>query len=299
MAHIAVLYTCFNRKEQTLSSLTGLYQSQRMYNHYAKEKIEISVFLTDDGCTDGTANAIRDTFSDKDICIIQGTGSLFWAGGMRIAWKEAMKRHDEWDFYLLLNDDTDIFAYCIVELMNTHQYCLQHYNKEGIYSGITCSKSDFNKITYGGRIIKNRFLGTWMRAMPSSTPTLVDQTNANILLVPRHVVDQIGIFYEGFRHGNADFDYSMQARRKGIPVLLTTSYCGACDNDHIPVEELNNKILAMSQEERTAFFANPLHSSADYLTFIRRNIPIKYPFTWLFRKLEENYPKIYYALNRR
>lgn len=296
---IAVLYTCFNRKEKTLSSLEGLYRSLMIYNRAEEEKIQAEVYLTDDGSTDGTADAIRTQFPDKHINIIQGTGSLFWAGGMRLAWKEAMKRHEEWDFYLLLNDDTDIFGFCLTELMKTHQYCIKHFNTPGIYSGITCGKTDMNKTTYGGRIIKNRFLGTWKRAMASSSPTLVDQTNANILLVPAEVVDKIGIFYEGYRHGNADFDYAMMARRNGIPVLLTASHCGACDNDHVLGSDLRTKILSMTHAERSAFFANPLHSSQDYLTFIRRNIPVKYPITWLFRKLQEHYPKLYYLINRR
>lgn len=29
---IAVLITCFNRKEKTLACLTGMYDSQRLYN---------------------------------------------------------------------------------------------------------------------------------------------------------------------------------------------------------------------------------------------------------------------------
>lgn len=48
---------------------------------------------------------------------------------------------------------------------------------------------------------------------------MVDLTNANILLVPKVVVDKIGIFYEGYKHGRANNDYSLLARRKGIPVL--------------------------------------------------------------------------------
>ena len=259
----------------------------------------MEVFLTDDGCTDGTVEAIKTRYPDKDINILQGSGQLYWAGGMRLAWKEAMKRHKEWEFYLLLNDDTDILECCFQTLINTHDYCLSQFRQPGVYSGVTCGKSDMSVTTYGGRIIKNRFLGTWNRAVAADTPTLVDQVNANILLVPKQVVDRIGIFYEGYRHGNADFDYAMTARRNGIPVLLTTSYCGMCDRDHFSWSELKSKILSMSQEERSAYFANPLHSSRDYLTFIRRNIPIKYPLTWVFRKLQEYFPKVYYMINRR
>lgn len=297
---IAILITCHNRREKTKKCLLGIKDAINTYNKGKKDIISFEVFLTDDGCTDGTAKEALAIFPDGNILhILKGSGNLYWAGGMRFAWKEALKQHNEWDFYLLLNDDTDIFEDCFRTLMNTHNYCLFKFKQPGIYSGITCSKSDKNVTTYGGRIIKNPFLGTWTRAGVSSTPTLVHQTNANILLVHKSVVDKIGIFYEGYRHGNADFDYSMKARRDGIPVLLTKSHCGVCENDHILGDDLKTKILSMNQKERSEYFANPLHSSIDYLTFIRRNIPIKYPFTWIFRKLQEYYPNIYYIINKR
>lgn len=44
---------------------------------------------------------------------------------MRLAWNEALKRHDDWDFYLLINDDTDLFDDCFEELVDTHVYCFQ------------------------------------------------------------------------------------------------------------------------------------------------------------------------------
>ena len=294
---IAVLYTCFNRKAQTLSSLKCLYSSLENYNSTAKEKICITIYLTNDGCTDGTAEAINAVYPKKDIKILDGDGNLYWAGGMRLAWNEALKRHDEWDFYLLINDDTDLFDECLEELMDTHSYCFQKNGKSGIYSGATCAKSNNKKTTYGGNVITNRFLGNTHRLSPSGTPQLVDVANANILMVSKSVVDRIGIFYDGYRHGNADYDYSMSARRHGIPVYITGRFCGACENDHSHGDELKKKILKMSSKERMKYFTNPLHSSKDYLTYIRRQFPYKYPFTWLLRMLHEKFPKIYYMLD--
>ena len=128
---IAVLLTCFNRKAKTLSCLDGLFQAQSIFNHKSEEHIESEVFLTDDGCTDGTAQAVKEAFAGKNIHILEGNGNMYWAGGMRFAWKEALKRHAEWDYYLLLNDDTTINAYCFNELMNTEVYSLDNYKTAG------------------------------------------------------------------------------------------------------------------------------------------------------------------------
>ena len=68
---IAVLLTCFNRKDKTLSCLTSLYQALCIYNNKVEDKVELSIYLTDDGCTDGTGDAVRDNFSDKNITILK------------------------------------------------------------------------------------------------------------------------------------------------------------------------------------------------------------------------------------
>lgn len=297
MIKIAVLLTCFNRKDKTISCLTSLYDALNLYNENNEKKIEISVYLTDDGCTDGTGDAIRNNFLDKDITILQGTGNLFWAGGMRFAWNEALKKHNEWDFYLLLNDDTDLLDNLFYELINTHQYCLVNYKKPGIYSGITSAKSDYNKMTYGGDIWKNKFFGTLVRLQPTGKPQLCDITNANILLVEKKVIDKIGIFWDGYTHSHADNDYSAKARRNNIPVVITANFCGRCENDHEDGKKVAKTIIGMTISERIKYFSSPLHSNKDYLKLIRRIMPMRYPMVLLGRLLNVFCPKLYYKLN--
>ena len=294
---IAVLLTCFNRKEKTLSCLYSLYNALSLYNDKNENNIEISVYLTDDGCTDGTADAIRNNFSDKDITILQGTGNLYWAGGMRFAWNEALKKHNEWDFYLLLNDDTCVIEDCLFTLMNTDEYSKSKLGKQGIYSGITCDPNNNSKITYGGRKWKNYFLGTTTILTPNGEPQLCDETNANILLVSKIVVDQIGIFWEGYSHIGADFDYAIQCNKRNIPTFVTSKICGYCKNDHRSASEERDKIINMTLQERRNYFNNPLHLSKDRNKFKRRNTPLRYPFGVIGRFLNLYFPTLYYKIS--
>lgn len=296
---IAALYTCFNRKEKTLASLRSLYQALNKFNSTKQvDFIELEVYLTDDGCTDGTSDAIRKHFGNNIIHILNGNGSLYWSGGMLFAWKEAIRRHSQWDYYLLLNDDTILNADCFHELLKTDKYCVEKYGMQGLYSGITCATTDPNTITYGGDIYTNKFTGKMIRLGKSDVPQMVDKSNANILLVPKIVVDKIGIFFDGYKHGCADNDYSMMARKKGIPVLITANVCGICDNDHGDPIEIKEKIISMSLSERKAYFNHPIHSNSDHLTYIRRNLPARYPIVWIFRMLHMYFPRFYYRLNR-
>src|SRR5690242_187901 len=92
---VAVLITSHNRRETTLRCLRCLVEQRGC------EALDVQTYLVDDGCTDGTASAVRNAF--PTVTILQADGSLFWAGGMRAAFAEAAKSDP--DFYLWLNDD--------------------------------------------------------------------------------------------------------------------------------------------------------------------------------------------------
>lgn len=296
---ISILLTCHNRRAKTETCLRSLKDALEAYNKNNVEKVHIEIFLTDDGCTDGTAEAARNVFpNEQELHILQGDGNLYWAGGMRFCWKEAMKRHSEWDYYLLINDDTEMMPNLFSELFEAESFVKERFGKQGIVSGITCATDDPTKLTYGGDLIVNRFLSTKKRLGPNGNPQLCDQTNANILLVPKCVVDKISVFYEGYTHGYADSDYSQMARRKGIPVVLTANFCGKCDQDHGSEADLAKKLTAMSLKQRKAYFEHPLHSTPEYFTYIRRNATLRLPMVWLGRMTNLYCPKLYYRINR-
>lgn len=302
MIKLAILLTCHNRKDKTLKSLSSLLKALEVYNKKSNnqtESIKSQIYLTDDGCTDGTTAAIEAVFHSKDIHILKGNGNLYWAGGMRFAWKEALKSSNKWDYFLLLNDDTILLENAFDELINTHNYCLNKYKHAGIYSGITCASDDYNKITYGGDVFLNLYTGSRRRLGTSDKPQLCDLSNANIMLVPTEIVSDIGILYEGYIHAAADFDYTFLARKAGYPVLVTAKPCGICDFDHKTEADRKEMLISMSLKERQIYFNHPLHSGVDYMTLIKRTTPLKYPITCVFRMLNLYMPKLYYWINSR
>ena len=279
---IAVLLTCHNRRTKTERCLSSLLHVSQQFNSKANENelIQLEVFLSDDGCTDGTVEAARKVLN-----------------GMRFCWREAMKRHSNWDYYLLINDDTEMMENLFEELFFAEKYAMDHYEQEGIVSGITCATDDSTKLTYGGDVWSNRLLGTTRRLKPNGEPQICDFTNANILLVPTKVVDKIGIFIDEFQHGKADYDYSNTARKAGIPVVLTAKFCGRCDRDHIDERGIARKVSAMSLKERKEYFSSPIYSIKDYLLLVKRTAPMRYPMVLFGRMLNLYFPKLYYGLS--
>lgn len=291
---IATIITCFNRKEKTVSCLSHLFEALSIYNsQHPQTIINLSIYLTDDGCTDGTADAVKAVCKDKDLHIIQGDGNCYWAGGMRLAWNEALKDKDIWDFYLLLNDDTIVLDNVFNELFFTHKYALDNYQKAGLYSGITCDINNPESITYGGEKLQGKLNGDGVKVTQTNLPQLVDQTNANILLVTKDVVNELGIFYKGFKHGGADYDYSMQAHKHGFPTLVTAKVCGKCEYDHISGQDEIKKLMSMTWKERRQYQENPIHSDKDYLLYIKRNLPHKYAVCKILREIRILCPYLY------
>lgn len=257
--------------------------------------IGLSVYLTDDASSDGTAEAVAEVCKGRDFHLCQGDGNCFWAGGMRLAWREALKRHEEWDFYLLLNDDTTVKDSVFEQLVECHEYALGKYGKAGIYSGCTCDENNTDVVTYSGDVINPHTKG-WTRLIPDGKPQSVDMTNANILLVDRSVVDTIGIFNDGYIHGAADQDYGMTAKRAGFPVLITPNVCGYCEFDHVTEQYVCKNLMKMSYKERKAYVYKPNHTDKDYLLFIKRNMPERYYISIILRRIRLYFPKMYYKI---
>lgn len=282
MKNVAVLYTCHNRKEKTIRSIRSLFEVEKI----EPKKFSLDVYLTDDGSTDGTSQAIQKEF--PQVHIIPGDGQLFWAEGMRSSWKEALK--GKYDAYLLLNDDVELYDNVFDQLTKTHEYSTEKLGAEGIYLGATEDKLN-NKLTYSGSILTNKFLYKLKRLPPNGQFQICDVGNANIMLVASSVVDKIGILTEGYSHGMADYDYTLTARKSNIPVLIAPEYCGHCINDH---RDHYENFAKKSFQERRRVLYNPTGLALNsYKKYTKKFFPFRYPFVVFFAWLKLYFPKIY------
>jgi len=263
---IAILITCYNRVEKTLTCLSSLFTC------IAPEEISLNVFLVDDLSPDKTGEKVSQNF--PNVKMIYGTGSLFWAGGMRLAWETAIL--EDFDYYLLLNDDVILKKDALITLWDSKQKILQKTNLEGIITGSTIDQ-DSREISYGGhKITLNNFIVRLERVIPKKEPLPCQITNANILLISKSTVKKIGIFDSRFTHGMADYDYSYNAYKKGIPVYVATKPCGYCTNDNGKAWKASN----FSLKERIQYMKSPKGLAySEYLYYVRKNFPLYYPYS--------------------
>jgi GT2 family glycosyltransferase len=251
--------------------------------------ISIDVYLTDDGSTDGTKEAIQKRF--PEVTILIGDGNLFWAEGMRNSWTKALQK--DYDGYFLINDDVEFYDNVFEQLLATHEYSLTKFNKGGIYIGATEDKN-LHKLTYSGSMVINKFLYTQKRLPPNGTFQKCELANANIMLVSKTVVDKIGILAAGYSHGMADYDYTLTANKHNIPVLIAPQYCGHCVNDHKDkYEGFSDKTF----EERKIILYSPTGLAfKSYLSYVQKFFPFRYPFVLAIGWLKLYYPQLYFRL---
>ncbi|MCF8341778.1 MAG: glycosyltransferase family 2 protein [Chitinophagaceae bacterium] len=274
---VAVLLTCHNRKEITIACLDSFYTTIKPDNFI------FHIFLVDDGCIDGTSQAI--SLKYPEIFIIKGDGNLFWAGGMRLAWDEAMK-NDNYYSFLLLNDDVVLSENSIINLIECDLNTSKKFGKRGIYVGSTMNSK--GELTYGAeKLIRNDFIVRMKRLHPSNESVVCDFTNGNILLVSSDTVDKVGIFDKFYTHGTADYDYSRVVKKSGLPVILAPNILGFCENDHdVPwVKEkstLSYRISYLKSPKGLAY--------NEYLYYIKKNFPLYFPVAFILLWLKTFFP---------
>jgi GT2 family glycosyltransferase len=215
---VAALLTCFNRREKALSALGAIFAQREAVPR------RLTVILVDDGSTDGTAEAVASAY--PAVRILRGDGSLFWNGGMRVAFAEAMR--SDFDYYLWLNDDTSLFPEALDSLLSSAQ-SLQREGRTAIVTGSTCDlvRKDW---TYGGFRRRLSWRGLQILSVQPLPDALqsCDTMNGNCTLIPRAVSQKVGNLDAAFQHGMGDFDYGFRARAAGFEISLAPGFVGTC-----------------------------------------------------------------------
>ena len=206
------------------------------------------VFLVDDGSVDGTGAKVRATY--PTVCVIEGSGSLFWAKGMRKAW-EIAATEGKWDYYLWLNDDVMLKSDALSGLRSD-------YDKLTTASVLVGACEYEGQCTYSATDSKDRKLA------PNGQPQAADGWfNGNVVLVPEPVFEKVGMISPAYTHARADYDYAERLKSAGVAFYVSSAYVGSCQSD------FNAKMRGKGFAERVSMLWKPGYFNLHDLYLIR------------------------------
>lgn len=234
---VAVLITVFNRKEITLKGLESLYVA---INSLGKD-YSFDIYLTDDGCTDGTGDAVKEKY--PQVVIVKGNGQLFWGGGMNQAWKAALESNERYDYFLWYNDDSDIFPDALRIMFDT-------VSKDTVVTG--AFRNQEGNVSYGGKTENDQLIA------PNNQLQEIVKMNGNLVLIPHNVFMSVGLIDKNYIHGGGDFDYGYRVRENGFKVLLSPKYVGIAERHDEFIPRYCNKEIPFTK--RWNILHNPMNS---------------------------------------
>lgn len=256
---VTVLMTSFNRREQTLECLGSLFN--------IKGHAALRVILVDDSSSDGTAEAVADAF--PDVTLVEGTGSLYWAGGMRLAFERAWEQ--PFDYILWLNDDV-VLAADAVKLLTQTERGLRPIRGPSIIVG-ALQDPRTGATTYSGVARRGLRRTEFRQIAPGNAPRRAETMNGNVVLVPRDVAQRLGTFDRAYRHGIADYDYGLRGAGAGIETWIAPGFVGTCSR--------NESSTAPSTERLRTIISPKGLPPWGWLVFTRRHTGRMWLVYWL------------------
>lgn len=269
---ICAVLTCYNRKAKTQACLENLYRAAECI----ADRVRLHVIVTDDGSTDGTAEMLRTRFPEVEV--MRGDGSLFWNGGMRVAFGRALE--ESHDFYLWVNDDSNLLPDCLAQLLATHDTLMAQYGRGGIVVGSMCN--DQGTLSYGGQRRNPGWKAlSYSCIEPGDTPLPCETFHGNCVLVSTDAVRELGNLDAAFKHGMGDMDYGLRATRQGIPIWVMPGYAGRCIHDHTVEGSYLDRSLPLVLRWKKALSPKELSPRA-WGVYCRRHAGSFWPVYWVW-----------------
>ncbi len=260
---------CHNRVEQTVRCVQAL-KSQRDVD------VSVTLYLVDDGSSDGTAAAVRKILPQAQI--LQGSGDLYWSGGVRLAFEHAMR--DGHDAYLWLNDDTHLDTDALHRLIETQSRLAAKLGAALIIVGST-RDPETGTFTYGGWRTRARMFGprTWAKVPPDpDRPKPCDTANGNCLFITAAAVARVGNIDGVFRQGLGDLDYGLRALHAGCRLMIAPGYFGTCRQNDVAGSWTDSRFPLLSRwREMVGPKGLPVRA---WWTFTRRHKGALWIFSW-------------------
>lgn len=208
---IHVVVPTFNRKDHLARCLRCL----------VAQDTPLSIIVSDSGSTDGTAEMIDGTF--PEVTRVSGHAGLWWTGAINIGLEQARKVAADDDYFLLLNDDTEVEPHFISTLLSIAG------GARRVVGAVCVDRQAPTQIVDGGTIVnwwtaKMQVLncGKSLREFASGHAESVSVLSGRGALYPISVFSEVGVpAASALPHYAADYEYSRRCAANGYELIVS------------------------------------------------------------------------------
>lgn len=258
MDKVVLILTCYNRREKTTKCIRSIMN--------ANTNLQIEIVLVDDNSTDGTKEAVKEIAPNTHI--VEGTGGLYWNGGMHMGMEYALKNIPDAEYYALINDDVEFYPGVFEAMADA-----LHGKKEVL---IGATQADDNRLSYGGIVYEGRKSLKLRTIGPDEHNVCCDTFNANCVMLPAEIFKRAGSTDPHYSHSMGDFDYGFSIKRLGYTMHVFCEYAGKC-NDNPADGTWQDKSLPIKRRLRLKEGPKGLPFK-DWFRFLRKNFGLDVAF---------------------
>ena len=210
--------------------------------------VPVEVLISDNGSTDGSLNAIYQTFGkDQRVHIISNGSNLGFSRANNVALKKAQR-----EYVLLLNPDCIIKSDTLEKMLDVMESnpdagmagCLirnpDGSEQPGCRRAVPTPWRTFVRVLHLNKIFPNnpRFRTFLLHQEPlPSTPDTVEAISGAFMLVRRAAIDQVGLLDANYFMHCEDIDWCMRFRQTGWNILFAPNadvlhFKGSCSKKH-------------------------------------------------------------------
>jgi GT2 family glycosyltransferase len=220
---VSIVTPVHNRKKLTLQCLNSIKKLNI-------EGLKIDVTVVDDGSTDGTSEAIRESFPQVEI--INGDGNLWFTEGTNVGIRSAIKRKPK--YILLINDDQIFEEKCLRYMVETAEMYPQT-----IVGSLLLLWDTPHKL-FQVSPIWDTFAGGWRHWHHQTVWTIPDKPwevgiiVGNCLLVPTKAFLDFGLMDSKRFPNFGDAELTPRMKRKGYTLLIEPRARVFCQPNNLP-----------------------------------------------------------------
>lgn len=281
---VEIVTPVHNRRELTLQCLRSLSRIDRT-------GLDIHVVVVDDGSTDGTADAVREQFSEVEI--VPGDGNLWYTAGTNLGIETALKRDP--DYVLCVNDDSIFDEKSVREMVE----CAERHPRSVVGSLLLLWDTP-HKIFQVSPQWKT-WMGGWQLWQQQTVWTIpakaweVEMIVGNCILYPARVFAEVGLMNPKNSAQYGDAEFTTRIRRNNWRLLIEPRARVFCQPNYAPV-----KVLEMPFRKKIDLLLFNTKNSRNLIHQMRQSLnsaPSKpqgfaafwvFYWRWLFGKLKGN-----------